>query len=326
MAKRLSLDDKLAAIRALRTQPPSADSAAELKRGLNDRSNLIVAAAAAIVGEHNLQVLAGELTAAFDRFLVDPQKDDKLCRAKIAIIQALDRLEHMEPEVFHKAARHVQFEPVWNGQVDAAAPLRSAALVAIARIGTARDLPLLVDSLADPERDVRITAAQVLAAFGTEAAGLVLRFKSRIGDSDPEVLSECLSGLLSVDAREYLPLVSDFLDVENPDRCEAAVLALGKSRLPEALDVLKSCWDRCFSAELGEQILLAISLLRQPAAIDYLLELVASQPGHVAGSALSALKIHSHDPRLRERIAGVVKQRAIRSLQDQFEREFRIEG
>ncbi len=67
-------------------------------------------------------------------------------------------------------------------------------------------------------------------------------------------------------------------------------------------------------------------MLRQPAAIDYLVELVASEPVTVAGSALGALKIHSHDPRLRERIAGVVKQRAIRGLQDQFERDFRAEG
>ncbi len=117
-------------------QPASDEHAAELQRALKDRSNLVVAAAAAVVGERKLNALAGELTAAFERFLVNPEKDDKLCRAKIAIIQALDRLEHLEPEIFYKAARHVQFEPVWNGQVDSAVPLRSAGLVAIARIGT----------------------------------------------------------------------------------------------------------------------------------------------------------------------------------------------
>jgi HEAT repeat protein len=326
MARRLSLDDKLAAVRALRTQPPSAEVTAELEKALRDRSNIIVAAAAAIVGEQNLSAFTRELTAAFDHFLVDPQKDDKLCRAKIAIIQALDRLEHMDTEVFHKAARHVQFEPVWGGQVDTAVPLRSAALFAIARIGTASDLPLVVDLLADPEKDVRITAAQALGAFGTTAAGLVLRLKARVGDSDPEVLSECLSGLLSVDAGENFPFLCEFLDVGNPARCEAAALALGKSRLPEALEALKSCLDRLFSGELRDQVLLAISMLRQPGAVDYLLELVASQPEAAAAAALSALKIHAHDPRVRERIAGVVEKRGIRSLRDRFEREFRADG
>jgi HEAT repeat protein len=325
VAHRLSLDDKLAAIKALRKQPPSSEVEAQLNRGLKDRSNLLVATAAAVVGEQNVRSLAGELTAAFERFLVDPVKDDKLCRAKIAIVQALDRLEHVEPDVFHKAARHVQLEPVWGGQVDTAAPLRSAALVALARIGSSSDLPLVVDSLADPEKDVRITSAQVLGSFGTTAAGLVLRLKVRVGDRDPEVLSECLSGLLSVDARDNFPLVAEFLDVTDPSRCEAAVLALGKSRLPEALEALKSCWNRCVSDELQDQIFLAISMLRQPGAIDYLLGMVASESEPAAGAALSALKIHSHDPRLRERIAGVVKDRKLRRLQDQFEREFRLE-
>lgn len=325
MARRLSLDDKLAGIRALRSQPLSDQHAVELQRALQDRSNLVVATAAAVVADLNLSRLAAELAAAFGRFMVNPEKDDKLCRAKIAIIQALDRLEHSDPDLFRQAARHVQFEPVWNGKVDAAAPLRSAAIVAIARIGTARDLPLLVDLLTDPERDVRSAAAQALACFGTEAAGMVLRLKSRIGDADPDVLSECLSGLLSVDPRENLPLVAEFLKVEDPACCEAAALALGKSRLAEALEPLKSCWDRCTSADLGDRILLAISMLRQPAAVDYLLERVASEPPPVASSALAALRIHSHDPRLRERIGGVVKERAIRALQEVFDRDF-IEG
>jgi HEAT repeat protein len=326
VARRLSLDDRLAAIQAIRRQPPSAEIAAAVQHALRDRSNLIVAAAAVVAGEQNLRSFAAELTQAFQRFLVNPEKDDKLCRAKIAIIQALDRVEHMDPEVFYKAARHVQFEPVWNGRVDSAAPLRSAALVAIARIGGSSDLPLLVDSLADPEREVRITAAQTLGSFGTEAAGLVLRLKSRIGDTDPDVLSECLSGLLSVDAHANLPLVCESLDLENPVRCEAGILALGRSRLPDAFDPLKSCWSRCSDAGLRDQISLAISMLRQPAAIEYLISLVGTERPQVAASALAALRIHAHDPRLRERVGAVVKERAIRGLSEQFERQFSVES
>src|SRR5262249_21816892 len=125
MASRLSLDEKLAAIRRLRDQPPSPEQAAELRRYLGDRSNLVVAAAAAVVGQRALVELVPLLETAFDRFLVNPLKDDKLCRAKVALIQALDTLEHPRSEVFEKAAGHVQLEPVWGGSEDSAGPLRA---------------------------------------------------------------------------------------------------------------------------------------------------------------------------------------------------------
>src|SRR5690242_11505856 len=115
MAARQSLDDKLAELRALRGQTLTDEQRADLRKRVGDRSNLVVAAAAAIAGENSLVELAGDLESAFDRFLANPLKDDKLCRAKIAIVQALDRMEHPRMEVFLKAARHVQLEPVWGG-------------------------------------------------------------------------------------------------------------------------------------------------------------------------------------------------------------------
>ena len=68
MATRLSLEDKLAEIRAMRIGPP-ATHAIELRRYLGDKSNLVVAAAAALVGERTFSELAGDLENAFDRFL-----------------------------------------------------------------------------------------------------------------------------------------------------------------------------------------------------------------------------------------------------------------
>jgi len=325
MGNRLSLEEKLAAIRRVREQPPSPEHTAELRRSLGDRSNLVVAAAAAVVGEQVKVELAAELEAAFDRFLAAPPKDDKLCRAKVAVIQALEKLEHERPAVFRKAARHVQFEPVWGGEEDSAAPLRAVALIALARIGGSEDMPLLVDSLTDPEKDVRSAAAQSLACFGIEAVGLLLRFKVRIGDKEPEVLAECFSGLLAINPRENFPFVSGFLEPGDLVRCEAAILALGRSRLPEALGALKSCWQKAISTGLREQILLAIAMLRLPAAIDYLLELVASDSEKDAIAALFALKIHNYDPRLRGRIAEVIHRKGSLALKARFERDFRTE-
>lgn len=323
MAARASLDDKLAAIRALRGQPLTPEDVAELRKRIGDRSNLVVAAAAALAGENMLVELAEELEAAFDRFLVNPLKDDKLCRAKVAVVQALDRMEHRNPDVFLKAARHVQLEPVWGGTEDSAPPLRAAAVVALARAEGAGSLPLLVDAMADPAKDVRVAAALALGAVGTEAAGLVLRLKVRLGDGDPDVLSECLGGLLAVDPEENLPIVAGFLDPSDPLACEAAALALGKSRLPEALDPLKGCWPRCHSPELRQHVLLAIAILRRPAAIDHLMELVASEPEPTAIDALSALRIFKEDARLSERIARLVHERGNPALQARFDRDFR---
>jgi HEAT repeat protein len=326
MPGRLSVEEKLAAIRRVREEPASPAHVAELRRALADKSSLVVAASASIVGERGNVELSADLEAAFDRFLVDPLKHDKLCRAKLAAIQALDKLEHQRPEIFRKAARHVQLEPVWGGEVDTAAPLRSAALIALARTGGSEDLPLLVDSLADPEKEVRIAAASALPCFATEASGLLLRLKIRLGDGEPEVLSECFSGLLAIDARDNLPFVAEFIQAAEPARCEAAVMALGKSRLPEACGALTLAWTQATSIGLREQILLAIAMLRLPAAIDFLIEVLRSDSERDAIAALFALKIHNYDPRLRQRIAEIVGKTGSRDLQSRFERDFPSDG
>src|SRR5262249_29224764 len=198
MAARLSLDDKLAALGGLRGQAIGDAQRNQLQKYLVDRSNLVVAVAAELAGANALLELARDLEAAFARFLVNPLKDDKLCRAKIAVVQALDKMEHQRPDVFETAVAYVQQEPVWGGSEDTAVPLLAAALIALARIDGSSSLSRLVDAMIDPAKDVRIAAAQAMGYVGTEAAGWLLRLKARIGDGDPEVLSECLSGLLTV--------------------------------------------------------------------------------------------------------------------------------
>jgi HEAT repeat protein len=319
MGKRLSVEEKLSSIRGLRGQEPSAEVSAELRLALRDKSNHVVAAAATIAGERKLVELSLDLEAAFERFLVDPGKTDKQCRAKTAVVQCLDKLEHERPEIFLRASRHVQFEPVWGGQEDAAAPLRAAGILALARIDVHRLLPLLVDALVDPQKEVRIAAAQALGYHGTEPAQLLLRLKSRVGDNEPEVISECLFGLLSCSPRESLAFVAEFLDVADTALCEAAILALGRSRYAEAFELLKAQQQR---HPLGstDAIFLAMAMLRLPAATEYLLETIAAELEKVASAALSALLIHRYDPGLRERIAAAVRKNGSGALRERFER------
>jgi hypothetical protein len=320
MGKRLSVDDRLSAIRLLRDQQPSSSVSAELRSALRDKSNLVVAAAAAIAGDQKHTDLQSDLEAAFDRFLVDPVKNDKLCRAKIAIIQSLDKLGHEREELFLRAATHVQLEPVWGGSEDTAAPLRSFAILALARINYHGLLSVLVDSLTDLHKDVRIAAAQALGYHGSEAASLLLRLKALIGDKESEVLWECLCSLLTIESSENVTFVSRCLDSGDPAKCEAAIIALGRSRVPAAFDLLRASWQR-HPLGLDEEILLAMAMLRSPASTEFLLEIIAAGQERAAHDALAALLIHRYDPSLRQRIAEAVAKNGNGTLMANFLRE-----
>ena len=84
MAKTRGVEGKLARLRLLRKEPVSPAIIAELRKFLSDSSNFVVADAAALAGDGNLAELAQDLVAAFDRFMVDAEETDKLCRAKNA--------------------------------------------------------------------------------------------------------------------------------------------------------------------------------------------------------------------------------------------------
>ena len=123
----------------------------------------------------------------------------------------------------------MQMEPVWGGSGGHRGLLRAAAILALGRIDEEGLRPLLVDSVVDPEKEVRIAAAQALGYHGSETAALLLRLKANLGDREPEVLSECLSALLAV-RQEVFPLVVRYLDRDEIPACEAAILALGRYR------------------------------------------------------------------------------------------------
>jgi HEAT repeat protein len=293
-----------------------------LRTALRDKSNLIVAAAAAIVGNQKLANLSADLEAAFDRCMLDPLKNDKLCRGKVAVIQALEELEHEQTGIFLRAASHVQLEPAWGGAEDTAAPLRAAALLALARLDYHGLLPLLVDCLTDSQKEVRIATAQALGHHGSEPASLLLRLKARLGDKEPDVISECLSGLLTCAPNDNLSFVSQFLDSADPAISEAAILALGKSRLPAAFDLLKRALQQ-HPIGLNEEIFLAMAMLRLPVASDFLLGTVASEGEPMALQALSALMLYRYDPNLRDRITAAVQKNGSRILQARFEQSSR---
>src|SRR5207237_4677638 len=95
--------------------------------------------------------------------------------------KALVALEYSESAAFLRASRHVQMEPVWGGQEDAAIHLRANAVLALVQcqdLSRAQVLRLLVDALADPADPVRLEAVRALEQMNGEESAALLRLKA----------------------------------------------------------------------------------------------------------------------------------------------------
>jgi HEAT repeat protein len=323
MAKPRSVDANLTRLRAIRKEEVTPALVAELRGLLGDKSNFVVGEGAEIAGERMFAELVPELVAAFQRFMIDPVETDKICRAKIAIVEALNKLEYDREEVFRTALGHVQMEPRWGGSDDTAAPLRAAAAFALVRIGPRDLMILLSDLLADPEKVTRAAAAKALGATGMQAAIPLLRLKARIGDEESEVVAECLTALVVADPDGAIPFVGPFLDSDNEEIAEGAALAIAESRRPEGLEVLKKHVPKTEPGSLQNVVLLAIAITRLPAGVEFLLDVLGDDDHAMAAGALQALAIHRHNPAVKERIAAIIGKKKNAALREQFTKAFR---
>jgi HEAT repeat protein len=321
MAKKRGVEAKLARLGSLGKEPISPASVAELRKFLADASNFVVAEAAAIVGKANLPELAPDLVAAFDRFMVDPEETDKLCRAKIAIVEALNKLDYSDPEIFLRGIHHVQLEPVWGGTQDTAAALRGDCAFGLVRLNHRDAIALLVDLLVDAEKVARVAAVQALESVGSVAVVPLLRLKARVGDKEPEVTCECLTALLRREP-EAVAFVGEFLHANDEAIGAGAALALGETRRPGAFEALRDVATDLSPGPLQEAVLLAIAMLRQPAAIDFLVSLICRD--RTTRAAMSALAIHRHNEPIRDRVAAAVAALRDADLTVWFQRKFSV--
>jgi len=115
-----------------------------------------------------------------------------------------------------------------------------------------------------------------------------------MGDSHPQVLSECFIGLLKLAPEQSLPFVAQYLDLEQPSS-EMAALALGESQLEAAFPILQQSWEHSHLADYRRTALMAIAMLRHDQAIGFLLELIATGSLPDATNALQALKVYRND-------------------------------
>ncbi|MBN1878149.1 MAG: HEAT repeat domain-containing protein [Anaerolineae bacterium] len=302
MAKNRRLETQLAALNALRSAPFSENIMTELRKGLADRSNHITTRAAEIVGEMLIEALEPDLEKAFARFMVNSLKTDPGCHAKIAIAEALYRIESHLADVFLQGIMFVQMEPTYGGKVDTAAKLRGVCALGLVRMQHPDALILLAQLLADPVTDARIAAARALGYAGQLAGIPLLRYKALIGDTSPQMMCECLGALLKIAPESSLAFVAGFLQDENVERKEAAALALGESHLSQALPFLETAWEDTFDADLRRALLLAIAMLRTEEAIAFLLDIIREGARVHAESALEALRMYQRDDLIWPRV------------------------
>jgi hypothetical protein len=316
------VEQALDRLTALRNEAGGPSVATELKAFLRNRSNLVVAKAAKIACEARTTELVPELVGSFRRLMENPSKLDKGCAATTEIVGALHELDYAEPEVYLLGIHHVQMEGSFGPPVDAAAKLRAISALALARTGYAAALDEIVSLLVDEWPEARIGAVRAMAVNGGSSGALLLKLKILTGEHDPEVLAECFSGLLAAAPERSLPLVSGFIDSQNTDVAEAALLSLGSSRLPEALNLLKARWERTAAGPRRKTVLLAIAMIRSDAAIEFLLALLTECTPAVAKDVIAALAFFRGNEKVRTRVDSVVARRNDKSVSEIFRQEF----
>ena len=90
-------------------------------------------------------------------------------------------------------------------------------------------------------------------------------------------IGECLTELLRLQPRQALAFIERFLHSANQSCRDEAVLALGSSREPEALEMLRRCYSPGIDAEFRQTLFTAIAGMRNPSALDFLASLVENE-------------------------------------------------
>ena len=317
------VEEEIDRLNLLRDGPP-AQAAAALRKALADRVNLMVAKAAKLSAELELRDLVPDLLRAFDRLCEKPVERDPQCWGKNAISKALVALGHCEAAPYLRGLRHIQMEPVWGGQEDTAATLRGTcalALPACADITRAQVLRHLVDAFTDRALPVRSDAARALAQMQGDEAILLLRLKARMGDLESEIVGQIFDYLFQLEREQALAFVAEFLEPKLGATAEEAALALGSSRLPGAVDLLRQAWNRERDPDFRLVLLRALSATRQPDALEFLLNLVRNGRAAEAAAAVEALALHRDSADIRRQAEEAARQREP-EVRRQFQQSF----
>jgi HEAT repeat protein len=237
-------------------------------------------------------------------------KRDPGCKAKQAIVRALVTLECQDLDFFRAGLLYRQLEPAWGRPTDTATDIRCSCAMGLAAAAPGRAVAELTGLLTDTEALVRIGAARAISCGNPLEAEAVLRFKVQIGDAEPEVIGECFSALLIIEPEHSLPFVAGYLRHEDEARREFAALALGESRHPQALTLLRDAWDDAVGSGTRGALIRAAALHRSEPAFDWLLDIIATGSSAHAQAAVDALSVYERNTRLIEQIQAAQARRS----------------
>jgi HEAT repeat protein len=216
----------------------------------------------------------------------------------------------------------VQLEPVWGGSADAAVELRGICAAGLARTNYPQVTWELAHLLADPDPSARMAAARAVAHAGRDEGAALLAMKIRLGDKEPAVTAECLAALLRLAPAKGVDVAAGYLDHPDDELRMAALMALGESRRPEALKLLKQRYEAELNVAKRGPLLLPIALTRQPDAIEFLIAIVDEERPAAAAEAVAALATFRGDDTVRARVEGIVNDRNEADLRAAFEKHF----
>jgi hypothetical protein len=278
---------------------------------LNHRHCLIVKKAAELCEERLIYNLEADLLKAYQRFLNNPVKNDPSCTAKEAIVRTLVALDSQEVDFFIAGLHYHQHEPVWGGTEDTATDLRVSCAMGLANTSYPRALIELVTLLYDHSSHARKGAVRAIAFTQPLAAEAVLRSKAIAGDSEPDVIGETLSALLQVSPYESQKFVANYLESHgDPVLRQSVALAIGASRLDEALEILRSCWNNMpLKEEQDYCLLLGAILHRSETAFAWLLDVVVEGDPSSARFIVEELAIYRTDKRLSKKMEVALAER-----------------
>lgn len=323
VARSLSIEDWLARLNSLSVSPFTDEGRGVLREALGHANNVVMARAAQRMADAGEAGFIPALQARGLALLGKPAEADKNCRAKEAIIMALEALDNRGDDYYQAAARHVQMEWVFRGeQADTAANLRGYCARALARLH-ARDAHFTLQRLLlDPESPARLGAVLGLAHLGDERAELLLRMRVQVDDPDPGVLAAGFAALLSIDPDREVPFVASFLRETDSPRGEQAALALGESRTEEGFIALRDCWQQLVDFAFRKTLFLALALTRRDDAFDLLLRIIREEGRGAALKALEALAIYAADAKRRAQIHAAVTAADDPKLQEAYHATF----
>ena len=308
---RQAFERKVEGLESIRAVPDADVRKEQLKKALRERNNFLVARAATIAADLQLDELIPDLLDAYGRFFVDAAKSDPQCLAKHALAQTLHSLGHHGADAYVRGIGHVQLEPAWGGRADTATSLRGTCARALTDcfLDDLVILRYLTDALADTEKTVRIDAAIAIDQLNRPEGALLLRLKLLTGDA-PEVMGQCCTSLLSLAPDDAVAFVRRFLNAADVDAQVEAASALAQCRQPESITVLREFWaTELPTIDVRRAILIGLGASPLRESAEFLLMAIADEPPTLAETAITALSTSRFGAEFRARAADAVAAR-----------------